>query len=300
MGTISALGYMVVCASNLEEWASFASDIVGAQPRRNGENGALAIRLDEFAYRILVIEGEDEDLFAAGWDLETEEALKSFIGTLRNRGMEITLGDDALRDVRQVEKLYWCVDPDGLRHEFYFGLRCGSMADPFMSKGLVGPGFLTGPLGAGHFVHNARSYEATLRFYRDVLGLRLSDFIRQTDTPVPGNTVEVAFLHTRTGRHHSVAIAVLPDSKRTHHLMVELQSLDDVGLAYDRCLAQGVPIQMGIGHHPNDRMTSFYMETPSGFALEYGWGAIVVDDENWSVKSYSILSDWGHRPPVHG
>lgn len=297
MGTISALGYMVVCASDLTAWARFASDILGAEPRPDQPGGALAIRLDDFAYRILVVEGPDDDLCAAGWDLETEESLEGFVDRLRVQGVEVIPADKELRNSRQVENLYWCVDPDGLRHEFYVGLQCGSAVDRFVGRGLAGPGFLAGALGAGHYVHNAKSYETTMHFYREILGLRISDYIRQEDTPVPGNTVEVAFLHTRTGRHHSVAIAVLPSSKHIHHIMVEFQALDDVGLAYDRCVATGTPIEMGLGHHPNDRMTSFYMETPSGFALEYGWGGIVVDDDNWSVKRYSILSDWGHRPP---
>jgi hypothetical protein len=79
--------------------------------------------------------------------------------------------------------------------------------------------------------------------------------------------------------------------------MVELGSLDDVGRAYDRCLDTGVPIVQTLGRHPNDRMFSFYARTPSGFAVEVGWGGLTVADPSWRVAVYGELSEWGHRPP---
>ena len=33
-------------------------------------------------------------------------------------------------------------------------------------------------------------------------------------------------------------------------------------------------------------------------AVKYGFGGIEVDDSNWTVKSFGILSEWGHRPPA--
>ncbi|MFD0567797.1 hypothetical protein ACFQ2M_41870 [Kitasatospora saccharophila] len=33
--------------------------------------------------------------------------------------------------------------------------------------------------------------------------------------------------------------------------------------------------------HPNDHMFSFYVRTPSGFSVEYGWGGLLIDDATW-------------------
>jgi len=43
-------------------------------------------------------------------------------------------------------------------------------------------------------------------------------------------------------------------------------------------------------------MVSFYMQSPSGFEVEYGWGARVVDDSTWQVQQHARGSIWGHRP----
>ena len=50
-------------------------------------------------------------------------------------------------------------------------------------------------------------------------------------------------------------------------MMLEVDSVDTVGLAYDRALAAKAPMAMTLGRHPNDMMTSFYVRTPSGFEL---------------------------------
>ena len=62
-----------------------------------------------------------------------------------------------------------------------------------------------------------------------------------------------------------------------HHLMVELFSLDDVGQGYDIALGEPERIATTLGRHPNDCVTSFYLQSPSGFMLEYGWGGKEVD-----------------------
>lgn len=52
---------------------------------------------------------------------------------------------------------------------------------------------------------------------------------------------------------------------------------------------------MTLGRHTNDQMVSFYVRTPAGFDIEYGWGATEVDEQTWSVAKYSRTSVWGHE-----
>jgi hypothetical protein len=52
-----------------------------------------------------------------------------------------------------------------------------------------------------------------------------------------------------------------------------------------------------LGRHPNDEMFSFYGFTPSGFQFEFGWGGRLIDDADWTPKTYDRISDWGHHPP---
>ena len=123
------------------------------------------------------------------------------------------------------------------------------------------------------------------RFYVDVIGMRLSDY---TELPF-----DAQFFHVNS-RHHSFAI-IRTKRQGLHHLMLELLELDDVGQTYDLLDVEGVRLGATLGRHTNDHMTSFYMFTPSGFMIEYGWGGRDIAVEDWRAEKMECgPSFWGH------
>ncbi|ADG07541.1 VOC family protein [Kyrpidia tusciae] len=294
MANITCLSYVVFGVSDLPKWEDFGVEILGLQVGRREEDQTLAFRMDEYEQRIILEKNSEDDLIAAGWEFNGDAELEEFVRETTALGIQVVEGGKELAQRRRVEKIYTCDDPNGFKHEFVYGPAIAPTRNPFRSKKLIGPGFVTGRLGAGHILVIARDYEQSVDFYHRMLRLRFSDYIREEVQP--GVIVDATFFHTVTGRHHSLATAQMPIPKRIHHFMLQVQDMNDVGLAYERCLKSGYRITMGLGHHPNDRMFSFYVQTPSGFEIEYGWGGIVIDDANWEVKSYSQLSSWGHKP----
>lgn len=290
---IQSLGYFVFGVSDLGNWERFAVDMLGARVGARGEK-QLGLRIDDYEQRILLLEDGSDDLQALGWEFDTQGSLEEYVEGLRAAGVAVSEGDQATAELRRVDRLYTCQDPNGWQHEFYFAPSQVMLAERFSSP-LVAGGFVAGKLGVGHLVAVAKSAEQTNRFYQDKLQLTVSDYIKGEVFP-GGPVLDATFYHVATGRHHSIAVAEAPSPKRIDHMMVQVNDLDDVGLALDRCMAAELPIRAGMGHHPNDRMTSFYVQTPSGFYCEYGWGGIVIDDDDWEVVRYSQLSDWGHRP----
>ena len=82
--------------------------------------------------------------------------------------------------------------------------------------------------------------------------------------------------------------------------MFEVNDQDDVGHAFDRAYAAGLPIPNGIGKHPNDLMVSFYLQTPAFFQIEVGTGGRLVGDD-WDLDiEYDRISAWGHQPVARG
>lgn len=293
MTAISNLGYAVFGVSDLIAWERFAVDVMGFQVGRSEEGRLLALRMDDHEQRLVLERGEDDDLRAAGWQFDSEDDLDAFVEVVRAKGVAVEACNPQFARDRRVEKLYSLNDPNGFRHELYFGPAIAPAVRSFRSSVLKGPGFRTGPLGLGHLLPRANDYAGTVRFYREVLGLKVSDYIREEIGP--GIVADATFFHAATGRHHSIATAGFPSPKILNHVMVEVQDMDDVGLAYDRCVKAGYMMTLELGHHPNDRMFSFYVRTPSGFSMECGWGGIVVDDATWQVITYDKMSDWGHK-----
>lgn len=297
MAEIKSLGYLGFRVLDLARWEQLAVDMLGLQVSgRNGDT-SLSLRMDEHQQRIVLESGDEDDLVRVGWLFDTEKELEQYVQGLAKSGVTVTPCGEDIAAARCVERAYFCMDPNGLRHEFAFGPTYAPDTTPFVSKVMKGK-FVAGRLGVGHIMAVAKNYAETVKFCHEILGLRISDYIRGPLETARGTfDVDATFFHTVTGRHHSMATAQIPMPKKIHHMMVQVEDMDDVGLAYDRCLAAGFPMGMHLGHHPNDHMFSFYVQAPSGIFIEYGWGGVVIDDQVWEVRNYTQLSDWGH---AHG
>lgn len=281
------LGYLAVEARDLDAWEGFAADVLGLEARR--EQGALVLRCDDWAQRFVVTPGPADDVTAIGWEVDDEAALDAVTARLRAGGVEVVPGTDAEARARRVARLVKLRDPAGTPLEVCIGAE--RAATPFTSRHIVSS-FVTGRQGLGHVVVGASDFAQSQSFYCDLLGFRLSDRIV---CEVYGYPVDITFLHA-SRRHHTVAIGAA-QPKRIHHFMLEVASIDDVGLTFDRAMRAGVRIIQTLGRHPNDRMFSFYGKTPSGFEFECGWGARQVDDATWQPTTYHQISEWGHHPP---
>lgn len=289
MGIVQ-LGYVGVGASDLGRWEQFATRILGLQLSDRAADGTLHLRMDEYYHRLILHPSDDDDLAYVGWQVNTPRALDELVARLEGAGVAVTEGSAADCAVRKVRRVVQFRDPSGHPFELFYGPVVMTSA-PFV-PGRAIAGFKAGPQGVGHVVLMVDDRDVTERFYLDVLGLRVSDY----------GSGPVAFYHCNP-RHHSIGIAVrgaLPTTKRLRHLMIELQSLDDVGIGYDLCQREGIPLTITLGKHSNDHMVSFYVESPSGFALEYGWGAREIDDATWEVTSYDRGDVWGHERVQRG
>jgi extradiol dioxygenase len=279
---IESLGYVGVGSPRAREFERFGPEILGTPLWTEPGDGVVRLRLDERAYRIAVHPDERDRLLYVGWEVAGPRELESAIGDLRASGVEMEPIDEATRKARHVEGLARFRDPWGLVHELFFGQRKLASFEPTRAIS----GFVTGTLGLGHVVLLLPDRDAAVRFFVDVMGFRVSDYI---DVPFP-----LAFFHCNA-RHHSLAIGAAGPIKGLHHVMLELKDLDDVGTTYDLCRKSGVPFTMDLGRHSNDRMTSFYVRTPGGFEIEYGWGGLMVDDATWKVQHLPLPSTWGHE-----
>lgn len=282
---IKSLAYLGVISPAAQEWESFGPEVLGLQLAGHGPDGALRLRLDEAAHRIAIHPGERDAIAYIGWSVQDEAAAQRVAERVRAEGIEVGRASREESAARQVEGFHWFRDPSGFRHELSWG-QVHSAAP--LRPGRAVSGFRTGEQGLGHVVLAVRDLEEGDRFYREVMGFYPSDTVKDGE-------LHAHFYHVN-GRHHSLAIARLPTGQPAFlHLMIEVNTLDDVGTALDICEQRNIPITTTLGRHSNDRMTSFYMYTPSRFRLEYGWGGLDVEHDLWVPRTYDKPSTWGHR-----
>lgn len=278
---IRSLGYVGVGSPRAREWERFGPEVLGT-PLWDEPRDGVYLRLDERAYRIAVHPAARDELEYVGWEVSGPAAVEEAADELGRAGFPPTRGsEDELRR-RHVEGLVAFRDPWGIRHEIFYGQRSLMGFRPTRDIS----GFVTAELGLGHVVLALPDLPAATRFLVEVLGFRVSDFI---DLPFP-----LAFFHCNP-RHHTIAVGQPGPVVGLHHVMLELGDLNDVGTTYELCRRSGVPISMDLGRHSNDRMVSFYVRTPGGFEIEYGWGGLRIDDSVWQVVRLPKPSFWGHE-----
>src|SRR5260370_513642 len=202
---------------------------------------------------------------------------------LEGAEVDVTTEPQTLVDARRVRGLISFHDPAGNRLEAFYG---AEIDDAPFCPGRSISGFRTGPLGLGHAVLTVENIDAVMPFYVGVLGFRLSDYMQKP--------FRAYFFHINP-RHHSLAL-IETGRNGMHHLMVELFSLDDVGQCYDIALSQQDRVNVTLGRHTNDFMTSFYAKTPSSFMVECGWGGREIDPP--TCQPFQLMDSpslWGHE-----
>jgi 2,3-dihydroxybiphenyl 1,2-dioxygenase len=278
---LQSLGYVGIGATDLDEWTDFATGWLGMQAV---DRSAVcrAFRMDDRTQRLVIDREMPEGSRYFGWEVADAAALDALATRLDQADTRVTHEPASIAGQRGVRDLLSFADPAGNRLEAFHS---PALADGPFRPGRTISGFRTGPLGMGHAVLTVPRIEEMLDFYRNLLGFRVSDYILKP--------FRAYFFHINP-RHHSLAL-IETGKHGLHHLMVELYSLDDVGQGYDIALGEPERIATTLGRHPNDLVTSFYLRSPSGFMLEYGWGGKEVDPANWQESEVTVgPSLWGH------
>jgi biphenyl-2,3-diol 1,2-dioxygenase len=287
MTGVTQLGYLGIGVKDTEAWQGYAESLLGLDTAERHSNGDLLLRMDDNHHRFALHETGEDDIAYSGWEVGSEADLREIAARLEAGGVQVTAGTREQAERRHVAGLISFSDPEGYACEVFYGPE--KAAAPFVS-GKGDTGFVAGDQGLGHFVLAVRDLDRAMNFYTSMLGLKVSDYINQA------RMGRMGFLHCNA-RHHSLAfVQTATASKRINHFMLQTDSIDPVGRTYDSVNAGDARLLVTMGRHSNDEMVSFYMANPSGFGVEYGWGAREVDDCTWQVGEYDSGSLWGHKP----
>jgi extradiol dioxygenase len=283
MFKIRGLGYVATESPRYKAWDEIGPDVFAMQVSTPASDGAVRLRVDDYDYRISVHPGDQDRLRCLGWELMDDPHVDGAAEVLRKHGIEVTHGTPEECQERRVRRFVHFTDPGGIRQELFSGAlqKFRTFHQPRRHSG-----FVTGDQGLGHVVVNVPDPEAENAFLADVLGFQLTD-------TVAAPFGRISFFHINP-RHHSIATA--PGPTALHHIMIQCADVNDVGIAHDLVNSRDdMPLTLTLGRHSTDQMLSFYVQTPTGFNIEYGWGGIRLD-ETWVPTETQLPAEiWGHK-----
>ena len=291
MSDIKSLGYVKIQTNDIDRWRTFAFDVLGFARGTGPDPSALYLRMDERAARIVVAPGETDEIVTVGWEVRDRRALLRVQETLQSAGVGVKQLPQEEADARRVEEAITFCDPTGTTIEVFHGaaLDHSPVVAPFGAR------FVTGAEGLGHVVLPATDPNAAVDFYTDVLGF-LSRGAWRLPAPPEFGPVRIRFLGVNE-RHHSLAIvpSMRGGAPGLIHVMVEVDSLDAVGMALDRVNAEGFRLSSTLGRHTNDKMVSFYVRAPGDWDIEFGTDGMRVDETYYTAEEITADSYWGHE-----
>lgn len=145
------------------------------------------------------------------------------------------------------------------------------------------------PVGVTHVVLNTVDIDAAVAFYRDVLGMRVSDWSEH----------QMAFLRCNSD-HHSIAFNQATWTS-VNHVAYEMGSVDDFMRGIGRLRHHNMLPLWGPGKHgPGDNTFSYFAD-PAGLVCEYTSGIAQIEEDRWLCRVWRRvpeLSDlWGTAGP---
>lgn len=288
------MGYAVIESKKLKEWKVFLQQGLGLHFNVDEKTiNEISFRMDDHAKRIIVQDGKAEDFVALGWQVKDYDTLNLILARLAERQIEVEKSSIDEANQRGVKTFWRIVGPKRQNIELFVEAELSNIPLHMLSSG-----FVTGDGGMGHVAITSRKPVKMQRFWQEIFDARVSDYIEQV---ISGVTLDVTFLRLNE-RHHSVAIATTrevnldPIRSKVQHMNVQAATLDDLSNAFQRCKQLGYEMAHEIGQHPNDKELSFYVISPSGFEIELGWDALVVNENTWQPTRYYAISSWGHKP----
>jgi 2,3-dihydroxybiphenyl 1,2-dioxygenase len=283
MPTIHEIMQLGVGTPERERFANFARDILGFPATTTPDGKVTYIRPDRYQHRIAARAAAAPVLNYIGFDVGESQELADWKTKLGAEGIDWHAGGREECLERHVADFIEFKDPDGHPLALSYGFEIDKEPVRYTRDLNIA--------GLGHVLLTVKDTQRSHDFYTTLLGFRLSDWVCIDDN------IRLCFLRCND-RHHSIAFAPCMPGKapRLQHVMLEVASLDDVMRTYHYLRTRGAPIGMGPGRHPNCQTVHVYVQTPAGFAVEFGWGHRRLDDASHQPIVYpsgTPVDIWG-------
>lgn len=166
--------------------------------------------------------------------------------------------------------------PDGLTIEISCDVARGTSRKMERWEGI--------PQKISHVVLHSPDHHAAVRFFCEVLGFKVSDWIADF----------MCFLRCNDAHHR---LGFLPGPACLNHVAYDMTGVDAMMRGISNMQKQDFPIGWGPGRHTAGDNTFCYFVTPGGFAVEYTAELESVDDETWVPTVYPagpiVVDQWG-------
>ncbi|KGJ99178.1 VOC family protein [Thalassotalea sp. ND16A] len=159
------------------------------------------------------------------------------------------------------------------------------------------------PMKLGHLVLKVNDIQTSVKFYQEVVGLEISDWIDD----------RMVFMRS-SDDHHDLALLQVPfeqigkqepEQSRIEHFSYQVQSIDEIKQITAMLIERGIEIDRGVGRHGPGDNTFIVFKDPDGNNVEFYsdmlqitadkpyqpsvWqGSILETFDQWQLKDFVV------------
>ncbi|MEW6999366.1 VOC family protein [Colwelliaceae bacterium BS250] len=152
------------------------------------------------------------------------------------------------------------------------------------------------PKKLGHLVLKVNDVQASVKFYQDVVGLQISDWIDD----------RMVFMRSSSD-HHDLALLQVPDNQIgkqdasqscLEHFSYQVDSIDEIRKITEMLIARGIEIDRGVGRHGPGDNTFIVFKDPDGNNVEFYSDMLQITSDEpykasvWCGKEMATFDQW--------
>ncbi len=152
------------------------------------------------------------------------------------------------------------------------------------------------PTKLGHLVLKVKDVQASVKFYQEVVGLSVSDWIDD----------RMVFMRSSSD-HHDLALLQLPPDQianqdplqsRIEHFSYHVESIDEIKQIAQMLQQRGIEIDRGVGRHGPGDNTFIVFRDPDGNNVEFYSDMLQITDQApyeasvWDGKEMATFDQW--------
>lgn len=255
MARFTKLGYVALNVTDLERSRRFYEDLVGLEVSEIGPGGEVFLRCNNDHHSVILYQSDTPGLKRIGFELESEAELRSLCSGLGERNIAVDAVDADEAAALGQGPTYRLTEPNtGTRLELYASMRtyAGRPYVPTVAK----------IQRLGHVVLACAAYQATIDFFRDVFGFRISDSIDG----------RVTFMRCYPNPYHHGLGFINASQNGLQHINFMVSEIDDIGKGLWRFKKNDVEVVYGPGRHPPSGSIFLYFLDPDEIRVEYSFG----------------------------
>ena len=266
---VKQIGHATFETPDLERAVAYYTKYLGlTEVRRDGKTAFLACPSD--FHSVVLTEGSSAAVTKLALQLAPDADLDAFAAQTKAQGITVGRKSDAAPDTPVTLTL---TDPSGLDLEI-LATRTPT-AKPPKNHGVT-------PRKLGHTAFFTQDIHATVKFYQEVLGFRVSDWIGDI------------FVFMRCNPDHHTVNFLTGPKRGLHHIAFELNDWNQIKEACDLMPLHDLDLIWGPGRHgPGHNLYTYHLN-PDGFTIEMFTELDIMSNEE---NGYFDARPWHHDTP---